>query len=346
MEVILKFLQINKVFYSLIVLVSSLVLVGCGGGGSDPKDSPPDVIVDPVPQTLLNKSISGQVSAGVSGGATTAATAPDINPQALTDVQVTAVLYSAGIEVGTLSTETDDNGAFRLAITELEGQLVDRVLITFEKDGYTVGQKTVIPKANTVVVTRLGAVNVVTQKRDQLAFTASGAPAFRFAIIKQADGSVAAVAGGDYAEARIAAGSETLLDMSIPADRVSADVTAVTAKIAHFNPNDPNQVQSFPGDFVGTGDVVSGEGINTSLSGSTSARVAAGEEEYRLISSVFSQVDLVDQNGDALALVESTAATTAANGDDPSMYLALPLQSYKTITADQDGTAEGIQVPI
>ncbi|MBT3204574.1 MAG: hypothetical protein HOB14_09575 [Gammaproteobacteria bacterium] len=344
MEVRYKALQSNKILFSAFIAFFSVAIASCGGGGgSDPVDPP--VIVDPDPVTLIEKSITGQVSAGVSGDATVASTSPDINPQSLIDVQVTAILFSGDVEVGTLSTTTDENGAFRLAIAEQDDQLIDRVELTFEKDGYTVGQKTVIPKERTIVITRLGPVNVVTQTRDELAFTASGSPAFRFAIIKQPDGTVAAVAGTDYAKARIAAGTETLLDMSIPADRVSADVSAVTAKIAHFDPNDPNQVQSFPGDFTGTGDVGSGEGIDTSEP-TPAARVAAGEEEYRLISSVFSQVDLVDQNGDALALVEPTGARAAADGDDPAMYMSLPLQSYETITADQDDTTAGIQVPI
>jgi len=347
MEVRYKALQSNKILFTAFIALFSIVLAGCGGGGgsSDP-DDPDPVDPDPGPVTLIEKSITGQVSAGASGDATVSGgTSPDINPQSLVDVQVTAVLFSGDVEVGSLSTTTDENGAFRLAIAEQDDQLVDRVELTFEKDGYTVGQKTVVPKERTIVITRLGPVNVVTQTRDELAFTASGSPAFRFAIIKQADGSVAAVAGNDYSRARTAAGTETLLDMSIPADRVSDDVSAVTAKIAHFDPNDPNQVQSFPGDFTGSGDVGSGEGIDTSEP-TPAARIAAGEEEYRLISSVFSQVDLVDQNGDALALVEPTGARAAADGDDPAMYMSLPLASYETITADQDDTAAGIQVPI
>ncbi|MCP4076965.1 MAG: hypothetical protein GY744_12385 [Gammaproteobacteria bacterium] len=234
MEVRYKALQSNKILFTAFIALFSIVLAGCGGGGgsSDP-DDPDPVDPDPGPVTLIEKSITGQVSAGASGDATVSGgTSPDINPQSLVDVQVTAVLFSGDVEVGSLSTTTDENGAFRLAIAEQDDQLVDRVELTFEKDGYTVGQKTVVPKERTIVITRLGPVNVVTQTRDELAFTASGSPAFRFAIIKQADGSVAAVAGNDYSRARTAAGTETLLDMSIPADRVSDDASAVRAKIA------------------------------------------------------------------------------------------------------------------
>lgn len=326
-----------------LVFLLSLGISACGGGssGTPPADDPPAVAA-----TVLNKSVTGQVTAGVSGSASTAAGTPDNNAQSLENVQVQAILFSGDVEIETFTTTTDSNGAFRLSISEKEDQLIDRVDLTFEKDGYTIGKKTVEPTENTVVITRLGPVSVVTQSRDQLAFTASGAPAFRFALIKQADGTIASVAGSQLGEARAAAGAETLLDMSLPATSVAETVTAVTAKIAHFDPNDLNQVQAFPGDFIGSGEVGSGEGVNTGATTSTAARIAAGEEEYRLISSVFSQVDLVDQNGDVIELTEPAAATTAADGDNPVMYLSLPLQSYGTISSDQDDTIAGIQVPI
>gem|GEM_PF-1202423 len=352
MEVLSGLIQRKSVLLLLLALASSS-MISCGGGGGGTTPPPVSVVPEPnptptptAPQTLLNKSITGLVNAGVSGQATIAAAAPQSQVQSLEAVQVTAVLFSADVEVDSLITTTDANGAFRLAIAETEGQLIDRVDLTFEKDGYTIGQKSVSPTENTVVVTRLGPVNVVTQTREQLAFTASGQPAFRFALIRQPDGSIASVAGSQVDQARIASNHQTLLDMSIPADRVSSDVTSVTAKIAHFDPNDPNQVQAFPGDFVGSGVVGDGLGVTTDVAANSAARVAADGDEYRLISSVFSQVDLVDQNGDALTMTQSAGATTAASGNDPVMYLAVPVASYATITSDQNTTAAGIQVPI
>lgn len=325
---------------------------GGGGGGSSSSNNPEDP--SPQPQEVLGAvRLSGVVMSGTSGStASSAAAAATATTAAgtgsgLGSVNITAELYDDDADtplLDTLYAASEENGAFTLPLDSVEGvaDVLDRVELTFQKDGFVVGHKSVRfdgTSSELRVSTRLGPEQVATQTRSELAFTASGAPAFRFGVVRKPDGTVAAVAGG--LNASIAAG-EGLLDIVVPEAKVPDSVTAVTARMAHFDPSDQEQVQSFPGSFTGSGAVGSTSGVN--LDNGSQATASAGEDEYRLISSVFAQVDLEDQDGNTLALSDSAAA---AAGDNPTMYLKLPVGSYETITQDMDGdSTNGIDVPI
>ncbi|GAA3927820.1 Ig-like domain-containing protein [Litoribacillus peritrichatus] len=303
---------------------------------------------DPTLQVFEDMTVSGTVS-GSSGSTQTAATAAQGVKLSGVDIIVIG-LNQAGTEIFRVVTKTDANGLFNINIPTVQNStdsVLTRIEVTMQKDGYIVGEK-VFKKgfesgAALSLRSLLGQETVVTQSRDQLAVTASGDRRFRLGLIQYENGEVAAVAGQQFADARASADSDTLLDMEIPEDCVPVETTAVTARVAYFDPNDQTDVQSFPGSFEGTGDdTAGGSGIN--LSGTSN------DENYRLVSSVFSQVKLENQDGDNLTIDSNCGNTSGANaaaeGDAAVMTLNVPTESYDTITEDTDPNTAGVQVPI
>lgn len=303
---------------------------------------------DQTVQTFENMVVNGTVSGSATAQAAANSTDQGVNI-ANASINIRG-LDQNGTEMFTAVTESDENGLFNLnipTITNSAESYLTRIEIRIEKEGYIVGEKVLTEGfsdgATLSVRALLGQETVVTQSRDQLAITASGERSFRLGLVKYSNGEVAAVAGKQFAEARASADASTLLDMAIPEDCVPAETTAVTARVGYFDPNNPTDVQSFPGEFEGTGDTAdAGSGIN--LDGSTN------EENYRLVSSVFSQVKLENQNGDNLSIDSAcgntSGAEAAAEGDAAVMTLQVPLESYDTITEDTDENINGIQVPI
>ncbi|GLQ33622.1 hypothetical protein GCM10007876_41020 [Litoribrevibacter albus] len=309
-------------------------------------DNQPDP--DPTVQVYEDMVVSGTVSGSSSAqaAATTSETGVAIDGATVNILG----LDQTGATVFSAVTQTDDNGQFNVTVPDIENSeasVLTRIEVTIQKDGYIVGEKVFTDGfesgATLSLRALLGQETVVTQSRDQLAITASGERTFRLGLIKYSNGEVAAVAGQQFADARASADSSTLLDMAIPEDCVPTDTTAVTARVAYFDPNDQTDVQSFPGSFQGTGDdTAGGNGINLDAT--------ANDETYRLVSSVFSQVKLENQDGDNLSIDSNCGttdgATAAAEGDAAIMTLNVPLESYDTITEDTDADTEGVQVPI
>ncbi|MFC3152242.1 Ig-like domain-containing protein [Litoribrevibacter euphylliae] len=308
-------------------------------------DNEPDP--DPTVQVYEDMIVSGTVSGASAQAAASSAEAG----VAIDEAAVTILgLDQDGNEIFTAVTQTDENGFFNVNLPTIENStesVLTRIEVTISKDGYVVGEKVFTDGfesgASLSLRALLGQETVVTQSRDQLAITASGERTFRLGLVKYSSGEVAAVAGQQFADARASADSDTLLDMAIPEDCVPAETTAVTARVAYFDPNDQTDVQSFPGSFQGTGDdTAGGDGINLDA--------GANDETYRLVSSVFSQVKLENQDGDNLSIDSSCGtsgdAATAAEGDAAVMTLSVPTDSYDTITEDTDADTEGVQVPI
>jgi hypothetical protein len=303
---------------------------------------------DPTVQVYEDMVVSGTVTGSSAQTNTAAVSSSGI---AIESATITILgLDQTGATMFSARTQSDANGQFNVNLPDVsnsETSVLSRVEVTIQKDGYIVGEKVFTSGfengATLNLRSLLGQETVVTQSRDQLAITASGERTFRLGLIKYSNGEVAAVAGQQFADARASADSSTLLDMEIPEDCVPSETTAVTARVAYFDPNDQTDVQSFPGTFQGTGDdSAGGSGIN--LDGTTS------DETYRLVSSVFSQVKLENQDGDNLSIDSgcgtTDGATAAAEGDAAVMTLNVPLESYDTITEDTDADTTGIQVPI
>ncbi len=303
---------------------------------------------DPTVQVYEDMIVNGTVSG--SAGAQAAASSTD-EGVALDEVSIIVVgLDQNEEEIFRLVTESDENGLFNVSIPTVENStdsVLTRIEVTLQKDGYIVGEKVFTEGfesgASLSLRSLLGQETVITQSRDQLAITASGDRKFRLGLIKYSNGEVAAVAGEQFANARASADSDTLLDMEIPEDCVPVETTAVTARVAYFDPNDQTDVQSFPGTFEGTGDETAG-GSGVNLDGTSN------DENYRLVSSVFSQVKLENQDGDNLIIDSNcgntSGAAAAAEGDAAVMTLSVPTDSYDTITEDTDADTTGIQVPI
>ncbi len=337
-------------FKSLLTLSLLASLAACsGGGGSNNTPTPPPS--QPATQTLSGISLSGAVNS-LNTGATTAAAHGSAGDR-IEGASVTVVVYAADdTEIDRFLATTDENGAYYTPLpdySEATGKFPSWIEVITNKDGYVTSNKVfrnLSSDSDLNALVRLARENVATLSRNDLAggFTASGTPAFRFGLVRnRSNGEVAMVAGAQFDQARAAASHETLLDLTIPVDRVADDVDAITAGLAHFDPNDVNQVQAFPGDFIGEGDPDQpGDGISMNLGG---ASAAAETDEYRLISSVFAQIKLQDQDGNTLGLSTASGASAAAS-DNAVMYLQVPADSYENITEDRDPTTSGIQVPI
>ncbi len=335
----------------LLTLSLLAAITACSGGGGSSDNGPDTQPPPPTTQTLSGITLSGSVS-GLNSGATTAAAHGSAGDQ-IEGATVTIIVYAADdTEIDRFLATTDANGAYYAPLpdySEETGKLPSWIEVVTEKGGYVTGNKVfrnLTSDSDLNALVRLARENVATLSRNQLSgsFTASGTPAFRFGLVRNRNnGEVAMVAGAQFNQARAAATNETLLDLTIPVSRIADDVDAITAGLAHFNPNDTNQVQAFPGDFIGEGDPDRlGDGISMNLDG---ASAAAGTDEYRLISSVFAQVRLKDQDGNTLGLNTASGASAAAT-DNAVIYLRVPVESYDSITEDRDPQTSGIQVPI
>ena len=340
----------------------ALTTASCGSDSSGGSPSP-EPIPDPDPiqtvSTLSAIKIIGEVNAASTSAATTAsahATTSAVN-LSLVGTKISAKVYGdltddepdQGVHLlNTAYTTTNDLGSYSLPLTASATEL-SYIELTFEKDGYIVGEKVLRNFSNDITEVemnvRLAKVEITTHsKSDGLAFTASGEKSFRFGLVRRQDGSVAAVAGS--ASIAAAAAGDSLIDLELPVTSVGNDVSAVTAKMAYFDSSSADDIEAFPGEFVGQGspDGVSGN-RSVDLSASASATTSADEDNsFRLVSTSFSQVDLVDQNGDVITLQDSSP--TASSHTLATMYLRIGSGSYKTITKDADTSADGVQIPV
>ncbi|MBE0471239.1 MAG: hypothetical protein IBX55_17230 [Methyloprofundus sp.] len=180
----------------------------------------------------------------------------------------------------------------------------------------------------------------------------SGNPALTFALVRTQNGEEVLLGGQAAAQAMNDGTSDVQVGVQIPLDRVSEEVKAITAGIKGFDPSRAQDSQSFPGSFEGVGLATdfTGVGVNSE------ARTAGGlntssDEVVPIISTSFAQIRLEDQDGNQFELANASEAQSAAEGDNPTIYLRVPSNTYHTITKDAgddlgDANPLGIQVPI
>ncbi len=285
-----------------------------------------------------------QLSSLVAASAVKAADAAS-SATILAEAKVTIKAIKPDGSYKTQSTVTDAKGGYSL---ELDVQAGDTLTITVEKTGYTTLNKTVKVKESDFVVqgdsrkfnvsgAMARATTIVVDKVENGIFKASGepTPGFRFGLMRSADGSHTPF--GSPAQARAAAdnsGGIPDIEIGIP-EAWAPGATALTAKLAPFNPFDQDERKMFPGEFVGVGGAV--------------ASRASDSGSYPLESVVFFESDIQPNNGVALAASQATGATAAADESAGTVIKWIPSEGCSAMSkyGDRDGNPDnGIQVPI
>lgn len=336
-------------------LAALIGLVGCegavSGGDGDPTPTPtasPTATVSATPTPTQQAQAASTLYLQGTASETIAGDTPIAD--ASVTVTVSDVDSDGASRIRKFYTTTDDNGDYLVSledvVVEADGAYVE---VVATKSGSTDGIRRVTSfssegsqtiNADLIMSSESVAVVSVAETDVELGTAAAAAglgPRVRFRMYQGSEDSPARVFIGDqYDEAAAAAGENPDVDVILPVSSLSSDINAVVAGIQGFTPTDPDQVQNFPGEFVGNGDPSSTD-VGVSFGDGT------GDDQYRLISSGFAQIRLEDQDGNTLALAEGASAS--ADGD-PKIYLELDSSVYTTIIEDRNPQVSGIQVPI
>lgn len=305
----------------------------------------------PVPTTAKSGNIFVGGTAGVTQLSSLLARAlhKSATPGAevLADARVTVTLIKPDGAQSTATTVTDSRGAYTL---QLEGVAGDIVTVVIEKEGYTSINKTfTLSDADFAVegVTRQVTVSgqasqaftaVVKADASGGPFKASGeaTPGFSFGLMRLPDGTHKAYASRSaLRKAADSSGGIPELEISIP-QSWAPNATALTTRLAAFNPADPEERAMFPGEFKGEGGAVPGV-----------AAKAAAQPTYQLESVSFFSAEVTPNDGQPLTASRATGASKAAAA--PTIITKyIPNSGCEAIKkySDRDTVAAGVQVPL
>lgn len=267
--------------------------------------------------------------------------------EVLADATVTITLIKPDGTRSVATTRTDSRGSYSL---QLDGVAGDTVTVVIEKEGYTSINKTFtltdadFPTAgSTRQVTVSGqssqAFTAVVKADTSGAFKASGAttPGFSFGLMRLPDGTHKAYASRSaLRKAADNTGGIPELEISIP-QTWAPGATALTTRLAAFNPADPEERAMFPGEFKGEGGAIPG----------LAAKAATGQETYQLESVSFFQTEVTPNDGKPLTATRATGASKAAA--DPTIITKnIPTSGCEAIKKykDRDAVQSGVQVPL
>lgn len=327
----------NDIYKIATTSLLAAALAACGGGSSGGGSSgggseipTPETQPESKPETDITAASSLQVVYGKISDA-------DFKP--LVNVNVNLILQSQEqATLASFSAQTDSSGNYQLQIPEFTGEQVARLVLNISKDGFTSSEKVVdidethIAMSVDGTLSKVASVSIKRADLDQIAFSADGEPKIQLTLVKNSQGQRKILLG----DAQAAEGEETELGLSLPSSALPEEIEVINGEIAYFDSSNSSDIESFPGEFIGVGETeLQGQGVSFN-------RDDDDAEEYRLISSTFSQVKLSDQNGDALKLSD----VQAADGSNPVMTMRVPQGSYPTIKKDFDLSLDGIQIPI
>lgn len=338
-----------------LLLALSLVLSSCGGGGGSTTTSTP-----PPPTTARTGQVFVGGSAGVTQLSSLVAASASVNKAsaeqqgALADAKVILTVIKPDGSQTTASTRTDSKGAYALQIDAKTG---DTVTVNIERLGYSSYIKTITitesdfinngDRRQFVVSGNLAQTAIISSVKSDGVFKAGGGvgSGYRFGLMRQKNGVQRAFSSSN--EIRRAAfqndGVSPELDINIP-DTWAPNATAITAKLAAFDPSNITQRGMFPGEFVGIG-------------GGTAATVAKAATDdqtaYQLESVSFFSADVTANNGGQLVTPARLAAAGASAQKAAAAGLAVvykyipengcgAMKKYK----DRDTVKPGVQIPI
>jgi len=311
------------------MLASTMAACSDSGGSPEPVVEPPVVEPPVVVPPKAEVASSLQVMYGK-------ITNNDFKP--LADVAINVILQNSDKEtLVTLSSSSDGDGNYQLLLPEFTGEKLSRAIVSFSKEGFTYGEKAVDIAENQIalaidgVITQIVSVTIKRADLDKLAFSAEGTPKIQLSLVKSKDGKQRILVGG----ASAAEGEETQIGLSLPSSSLPESIEVINGELAYFDSSNAADIQSFPGEFIGVGETEQqGQGVSFLREDES--------DEYRLISSTFSQIKLTDQDGSAIKLSD----VQAADGTSPAVTMRVPKGSYSTIEKDFDLSIDGIQIPI
>ncbi|MBB1463591.1 hypothetical protein H5300_09720 [Vibrio sp. SG41-7] len=297
-------------------------LVGCNDDSSSNSSSQPQTQVRSIGTELVSGKITSSTNEPISKG------------------EVTLIFQdSEGSAITEFTTLSDDGGFYKAVIPELMASThqAAKLVVAFNKLGFASNEKVVdvdLDSMRVSVDATLAPVTVSTIKRSDLediVVSSNGTPSLRFSLVKNSQGEKRILVGNVMA----AADEDIELSIDLPVANIPEDVEAINSEIAYFDSSNIDDLQSFPGDFVGQGETEDqGQGV--------SFNPADEDESYRLVSSTFSQIKLTDENQEPLPLQDILASSDSS----PSMMMMVPKGSYSTIQRDFDLNTDNIQIPI
>ena len=244
---------------------------------------------------------------------------------------------ASGEEVISLSTETDEFGAYQVSVPELGDKVVARIYASFEKDGFSAKETYADASSSVLDINATLAVaytaSIKREDLESLAVASDGVPSLHIALVSSGSGLKRVVIG----DVLPADGEVADVAVNIPVANIDPDAEVINVSIASFDSGDEEALESFPGDFTAQGEVDQGS------TGANMDRDDTSEEASDLISTTFMDVSLTDQNGDALQS-NSRDATASATGSTYIRKYASP-STYQRIYADVDPSVAGIQFP-
>lgn len=329
----------NWLWFGLL-LTTILILPACGGGGGGGDNPPPPTV------TKASVVVGGRAGSATQLSSLVASAVGDPAPidPALANAKVTLEVIKTDGTSTKYYTVTDGKGAYSLTAEIIVG---DVVTVTFEKEGFTTFSKTLDTTGTAANEKRQYVVNgkavqtgiIVSTKTDD-AFKAGGgtAPGFRFGLMRSGSGIQRAFASSnDVRRAASYDGSKPELDINIPGSW-APDASAITAKLAAFDPSLASDRAMFPGEFVGIG------------GGAAASKAAVDETAYQLESVSFFSADVTPNVGEFVTAAKARAAgaTKALVPGNALIYKYIPadgctaIQKYK----DRDSVTAGVQVPL
>lgn len=229
-----------------LALSLAALLVGCSGGGGSTGGTP----VTPPPSSTSTKSVSGSI---VMASGASASKSNDANSTAVTrHAEITLHSYKAdGSLIGTTNAAAGDEGTFSASVTLHNdgGHIVIEVTSPhtagwFKRINYT-------DPTDIDIRAELRAVHTIAQDMTSPIKVSAENGTFTFGVIRQLDGTRKAVSGAaSLAAAKTsssAAGME--LEINIPAADIGNPDTLL-AELATFDPSNPDDARSFPGDYL------------------------------------------------------------------------------------------------
>ncbi len=251
-------------------------------------------------QSRVLQAIQGQVKDIAGDGLSNA------NIQATVTDETNSILITS-------TTQSNDEGFYQLSLPSELTTNAHQVHITAEKDGFVNAESRTTLQVQQVTLTRdqvlarIESVSIKKEDLDSIAVSASGEQTLKLTLLKSSSGKQRIVSG----EAIAANDEEAQLGISIPVSGIADSVKVINGELAYFDSSNSQDIQSFPGEFRGFGETENqGEGVSYN-------RDSDQSEEYRLISSTFSQIKLTDQTGAALPLSE----IQGASGASPLLHL-------------------------
>ncbi len=307
-------------------VIASVLLVGCEFETDDSNSTTPTPNPTPQVDAISTDIVSGRVLSAAK------------DPVANTAITLT-FQDKDGKTLTELSTQTDDKGFYRVDVPEIKADQhqANKLLVSFEKLGFTSNEKSLAISDSSTLVTLdavLSPTVVKTVKRadlQQLVVSANGVPSLRFSLVSNSQGQQRILVG----DAVAAADEDVQLTVDLPVTNIPEDVQAINSEVAYFDSSNQDDLQNFPGDFVGNGATDNqGQGVQFTRDDSS--------ESYRLVSSTFSQIKLTNEDQDPLPLT----GVSASNDSAPSIVMIVPKGSYPTIQRDFDTNEPNIQIPI